>query len=440
MKTMESELKRLDLQLYNAYTKSLKKATEEWLPNVVPKLDSYNSLPHILGVTKNVNMLLYNEEYGHAEIDLNSVELYILLNSILFHDIGKCNGNSNKKISHATESYKMIMRSWAVLGIESERMATIISRIAIFHDFDENQFSEKDIVKRIEEKTSVYSYGFVREKLLCALLFIADRLDSSYTRVVPDYISQQKEIVGDFRKHISSTYFDKYCKMVCTVIDKNSFCISDFDGKLDLEGVLRDHLEEYATKNREVSSEIRDESKVYILARDLYKNAKEIKIIKDELHIMRIPIDEWFLECNGYLFKVEKIERNCKTYYTTKHAIEPILDTDYCYDVFRAMIMLSVGVFNKDYPYYDVIANYIHEDIKDINKVKCAVRRLSLLNKWISRKTDYKIYCNDNVWQIEYKDNYIKDINNNHFDACYINKFIEARWRQISNLLNYNEE
>jgi len=49
-KTLREELKSQNPVLYSAFERSLEIAMTQWLPNVPPNMDSYNSYPHILGV------------------------------------------------------------------------------------------------------------------------------------------------------------------------------------------------------------------------------------------------------------------------------------------------------------------------------------------------------------------------------------------------------
>ena len=88
MKTMEQELRQMNQNLYELYIRSYDLAVEQWLPQIKPSNDSYNSLPHLLGVKKRIERILYPEERD-SSITLSACELYILLNSVLFHDIGK---------------------------------------------------------------------------------------------------------------------------------------------------------------------------------------------------------------------------------------------------------------------------------------------------------------------------------------------------------------
>lgn len=86
MNTMETELQRQDGELYAMYLRSMEIAERQWMPNIVPNKDSYNSYPHVKEVMRHIDRLLYEEECSFA---LNCSELYILLCAILMHDIGK---------------------------------------------------------------------------------------------------------------------------------------------------------------------------------------------------------------------------------------------------------------------------------------------------------------------------------------------------------------
>ena len=145
MKTMDGELKQLNEKLYGLYDRSYNIAVEHWLPQVKPNLDSFNSLPHLIGVKKRIDKILYPED-DEAGICLNVAELYVLLNAVLFHDIGKGIDYSVKKYVgddwkpasssaiHAYISKITVYENWAELGIISERVARIIGDVCEFHD------------------------------------------------------------------------------------------------------------------------------------------------------------------------------------------------------------------------------------------------------------------------------------------------------------------
>ncbi|MBN2878603.1 MAG: HD domain-containing protein [Clostridia bacterium] len=566
MKKMQTQLQKLNKELYEAFCNSLEKAQTEWLPNVVPKKSSYNSFPHIMGVMEQADNLLYNYEQGCADIVLNDIELYIMLNSILLHDIGKGVIGEEYKNGHADRSRMVIEKYWAQLGIKNERIAEIISRIVLFHAPDyklatkkeDNKAAEivviesqKTILDRLSYKTEVYSYGFVRSKLLAVLLFVADHLDNSYTRVPPSYIEKQLQVVGDFRKNIISTYYSKQSQMVYVEVrdgiisatsktedmeDNNELVLiaeqleSIFDSELENARRIYEQLEakwtnednksedlkkkidnknelykklESATKDEEDkkcengfvyerdalwdiciteflkakhefenlksnsssvaegSNKIEKEKKELIasllnkaeikeytlekiseginrkigaltringkefkknrksttqnpqlnklaelIVKSVILNSESMKDMQRDLELIGIPIKKWCIEQKGIL--MEPLYSNGE--YSCIFAYEPILDIKYLEDVIDALITIDSGIIGKEYHSYESVANFMHEDIKNIEKVKSAISRISLLmEEWNSGSQecpchfiyDFHINCDTKGWNIE---------------------------------------
>ncbi|MEX1376041.1 MAG: hypothetical protein AB1Z23_01080 [Eubacteriales bacterium] len=522
MKTMQSELKILNSDLYDSFQISLKKAQTEWLPSVEPSKSSYNSWPHILGVMEQIDNLLYNEELGNADIVLNDIELYVMLNAVLFHDMGKTIKEDG--INHAEQSRKTILSNWAVLGIKTERIAEVIAAIVLFHDPDyrvvfskkENEEGEylfkkiltdehKEILDRLSYKTTVYSHGFVRSKFLAVLLFLADHLDNSYSRVRPGYLKGKMEVVGEFRKNIISTYYNKYTQMVCVEVkecieireietnkkiykdkheemvgfiniaeyynktiyqnyledkkNKNTDDISNYkisdehpngsnklspmdfikclsneqrsywnyilkDKLSEADSIKRDKvckikksLENATKKNTEdaikeliadaieniIADEIKKieeeaikESIADAIMKSVILNDNDMEAIKHDLSLMGLPIKGWYIERNGLLYS--PYFHNSK--FECRYAYEPILDFNYCKEIIYAIIKIGTGIIGKKYHPYESIANFIHEDMRDIEKVKCAVKRIAALIETSQEDFSLSIECDTKWWSM----------------------------------------
>ena len=202
MKTMESELQRQDNELYMMYLRSMEIAELKWLPSIKPKKDSYNSYPHIRGVMGQIDRLLYEDEEN--TFVLNSSELYILLNAVLMHDIGK--GKKGK--DHAYDSSEMVKAQWADLGLSTKKVSEIVGEICRFH-------SCKDVKDMDDLYDKYYTDQFIqmepiRGRLLGALLFLADHMDDSFRRVVPWYLKKHSllEVVGNYRSKITDVRFE----------------------------------------------------------------------------------------------------------------------------------------------------------------------------------------------------------------------------------------
>lgn len=397
MKTMETELQRLDNELYMIYLRSSEIAKLKWLPNIKPKNDSYNSYPHVKGVMEHIDRLLYEDEKN--SFSLNSSELYILLCAILMHDIGKGTYEkpSEKELlsSHAVDSYNLIVRSWADLGLLTKKAAEIVASICWFHDCpDEAEMEELytryyiDQFKRTEP---------IRGRLLGALLFLGDHMDNTFTRTVPSFFKEGMplEVVGDFRSKIADVRLIRQYKMVKEILDKDSFESKDIEGKSRLGGDLYKYLSELKSNNRQNLSEKKAKNPaLYNIAKNVMGNNREIALIKDELNIMGMPIRKWLIECDEHLFQIYEDDQGK---INSVFALEPIINLDYCLEVLKGICILSGGIFARRYFRYSELVNFIREEEKNTYKTICAVRRLSLLLK-AGGTADYMIYYDDNNW------------------------------------------
>ncbi len=174
-------LSSLDNDLYIALSKSWEIA-EDWLPTLNMESESYGSKPHFLNVEHWLEEIAIQTEeqwssYSDIPFGLNAGELYILLSSVLFHDIGR--GINNHR--HGSESRKLLQNSWQDLGVISERMAREIGFICEFHTQEPKKWEWY-------AATNIEPYGVIRTEALAALLCLADELDTSSERTIPKYM------------------------------------------------------------------------------------------------------------------------------------------------------------------------------------------------------------------------------------------------------------
>lgn len=396
MNTMESELQRQDGELYAMYLRSMEIAERQWMPNIAPNKDSYNSYPHIKEVMRHIDRLLYEEE---CSFSLNCSELYILLCAILMHDIGKgapkSPADKDRVRDHAFDSYKIIQTHWTALGLPTKKVAEIVADICRFHDCPDQVEMEElytkyyiDLLKRTEP---------IRGRFLGALLYLGDHMDNRFTRTVPPFYKESEplEVVGNFRSKIADVRLDRQYKMVREILDRTCFEAKDILGIRTLQGELPRYLSQkipkYPVKRAETSV-------LYVIADNVMTNEKEIALIKDELNVMGMPVKKWLIECDEQLFQVyrDKDEEG-NSIISSAYALEPIINLDYCLEVLKGICMLSGGIFGEQYFQYSELVNFIREEDSRTYKVKCAVRRLSLLLK-ADESCSYVIYHDENNW------------------------------------------
>jgi len=454
-RTLREELKSQNPVLYSAFERSLEIAMTQWLPNVPPNMDSYNSYPHILGVEYHLNDILYRKNAPAHIITLNPTEIYILLCSILFHDIGKSkpgdNKNKKQEDNHSEESENLIKKKWAELGIVSERLAWVIGTICRFHDDNSSNAIEK-----LSDVYEIDRYDPIRGRKLGALLKLADNLDDTFSRVVPSYLFNKEfieeynkelqktlqtdhnpeyiskhikekdvhQIVGEFRMRIQSVKVDYETKIVRTVLDRYYFYRMDiFTGdKNNIYGDLHDYFDKNIPGNDEnldkklIEKLTEGNCILFTIARDVYKNNIALGKIRNELYAMHIPIDKWVIECDKHLFgikwekentssneyKVKAVNEDYKNEkFVTSETVEPIISYEYCSNVLKGIIRLSGRSFGKTFHTYEKLLRYVREDAVNTEKIKCAVKRLSVLLDYDDKiETGVKIYYDNVGWNI----------------------------------------
>lgn len=238
MKRVRDRLKELDHKLYESLMRSHEIAWNEWLPALSVKHDSYNSFPHIRNLEMYLDTVVQAyEENNKREFFISAVEIYIILASILFHDIGKVTSSDK----HASESSLIICgksellklpgepkktnhKVWASLGIPSFELALSIGRICEYHDIEkEKDKDKKNNLKKTLATICIDAYGEVRQKALASLLMLLDHLDSAHTRIMPEYLtgSGEVKVVGAFRRVITGVYIDLKTNIVRTVLNES---------------------------------------------------------------------------------------------------------------------------------------------------------------------------------------------------------------------------
>ncbi len=395
MKTMETELQQLNNELYTMYQRSMEYAIFKWLPHIAPSNGSYNSYPHIRGVMRHIDRLLYGNEEN--EFSLNGSELYILLCSVLLHDIGRGEFKQlgqNEVCDHGLNSYDIIMAHWGRLGLLTEKAAEIIADICQAHTSKDRMEFEKLHTRYYIDQFSLAEP--VRGRLLGALLFLGDRMDNTFTRTDASFFKEPQGIVGKYRSRIADVILDRQYKMIREVLDKNCMEAADLDGIQKLQGDLKQYL--LHTSLKESRGNRSDKALVYVIAKDAMDNEQAVALIKDELNIMGMPVKKWLIECDEHLFHIRnRKDQGGNTIIDSVYALEPIINLDYCLEVLQGICMLSGGIFARRYFQYSELVNFLREEESNTYKVKCAVRRLSLL-LMVTEKCNYVIYYDENNW------------------------------------------
>jgi hypothetical protein len=220
MNIIRTRLQQAMPDLFNAFERSWDIAQDEWLPAISQQNDSYNSYPHLRNLEMYLDKLLLAFENFHlTKVELFSpIEIYVLLMSILLHDIGRVNGSSE----HGKKSRKLIREKWQNLGIPNEQLAGVIADVCFFHDC---KIAEVPTEINNLHSTVIDPGGSVRMRAIAAVLMLLDHMDCTFLRTVPSYLkdSDATGISGAFRRKFSGVEIDLEGGMIKVVIGKEKW-------------------------------------------------------------------------------------------------------------------------------------------------------------------------------------------------------------------------
>ena len=302
-KNLVDELAAMNPVLFATYKKTEEVAINHWYPGMAQSNGSVNSYPHVQGIINQLSLVI---DYPQCAITLTDVELYLLLTSILLHDIGKV----KQKKEHGAASRELIKEHWAELKIENEQIQYIIQNICYLHDRSTDDFP--GAYQRLPVDEYIDRYGKVRPRLLGALLYLGDHMDNSYTRTIPE------EFTNHFRKNVLGVHFQPEQQLITTVIHPEAFLHIPKKGEEKILYSL-DYVQEtmgplgyyFKEKSEEIREHPEDQHAVDLeallyLMRDTYDNDQCLSNIRNELYVLGMPIKKWMLECEGQLFLVQK--------------------------------------------------------------------------------------------------------------------------------------
>lgn len=442
MKILRERLREADPELHKALEKSWQIATDDWLPTLSPKKDSLNSFPHLRNLERYLDDLICTQErlQGQRALNLSPMEIYVLLSAVLLHDLGNAIDDPAKR-HHGLLSAETVRNRGPQLGVASERAGAIIALLCEFHSASPDE--QRELRKEMQD-TILGNHGPLRVQTLAVLLYLADHLDTTYTRSLPDYICDNTDVeaVGAFRRIVQGVRVDQQAQMAQTVLGsieppKNPATIKhdENDGKL-----ITPELLEEKRKEREsmVGCELKlsPDNEAAILAElDEFSDAFALKVcprfsveeccailsvaragkvgkgawpartvlamimgstfqnfldcsqIKEDLLTIGIPVMAWTLDVNGKLFTPLGHE-----------TFEPVLNKHYLKEVAGRMWDLSTRVFGTSLFAYEALADELRE--ADVEKVKMAVRRLQRVTMRLERgKIHGAISCGSSMWK-----------------------------------------
>ena len=444
MNLLRERLKEASPELYRSLENSWQVAYENWLPALASKSDSYNSYPHLRNLESYLQQIMQELEKHSRSVKVifSPLEWYVLLASILFHDIGMI--SAEKKSDHAKKSAEIVEGHPEALGIPSREIATVISNICKSHGLKPDEFKKEgsDLTT-----LNIHPHGKVRQLEMASMLYLIDHMDGAFTRVVPNFIKETAtlEPVGAFRNEVKGVFFDYHAQMICTEL--GAFVKARNSNMNEhKKRILNIDLCADCDKIDKIKNECNLEEKDFdprsgdemILKREKFEERylrqekdKDLIILKSQAEIIKYIKIKWFKfsqiddDLMKAPFKVKKKDKHMKwpetillamilNDYTAnrkalnvvkdnlarlglfiknwllsyeehlfqdegKKTFEPVLHKAYLKYTAKKMWELTTQVFGSSYFTFENLAAEIREP--DIEKVKMAVRRLAILSK-----------------------------------------------------------
>jgi hypothetical protein len=246
MKPLRQFLYDADAELFR-HLEAAWDIAQDWLPSLNMADESHSGLPHIRSVERWIDKVSEAcrpiwERDQTTPFGLNALEMYVLLASVLFHDIGRGRAGTNPGKKHGEVSKEILHGNWAQLGVLNARVADEIGRIADFHTRDHHGWDDDRIVR-------IHPWGTVHTYDLACLLTLADELDTAFTRATPDYLRAQEydlsrqatvniaDVVkiatkGYYREYINEIDLDPSSRIIKHVVRMNQLpdCMPDDHG------------------------------------------------------------------------------------------------------------------------------------------------------------------------------------------------------------------
>jgi KaiC/GvpD/RAD55 family RecA-like ATPase len=392
MGELRKRLKESNLELYLALRNSWQIAENEWFPMVDAgaaavkgaDIESFSSFPHIKNLENHLDRIILSYEQVYTKNSqgetkqpyslLSPVEIYVILASILFHDIGKIRGKEDgyNNDKHGTYTKEILLgkekpkedipsaeieKYWThfpELGIPSLQFAKVIGEICEYH----TKYKENG---QFPSTTAINPYGVIRSGGLAALLLLVDEMDETYKRALPKSLAEGQEgFKAGFRRTVGDTYIDPEKQTIFIVLEAKDK--DEFEKRFD------DKLKKIINKKKD-----------------------PLKYIKDELARLGIYINGCLLEWNEHLYDVEKAKDDKIAY---RESYEACFHHEYLQEVVNQMWKLSTQIFGAASFTYENLAAEMRET--NTEKIKIAVKRLSILAKNITEKDNGR--RNAGIW------------------------------------------
>jgi hypothetical protein len=234
-------LKRRHPMLSATLDEIRRRAIEEWIHHLKPDAGSHAGFVHLRGVEHNADKMLPCV----AKENFTDGEIFLLLASILLHDLGRvlpdakvvtcpfaeehrrrtCLDRFRKQKpqgTHACQSCSLIEKIWAILGLPDSHFAEHCALVAFWHqltkppgrDAPNKPCPPVSESRRYFCDTSLEPYGRLRLPLIAAILRLADEAEDSWTRAFRQHWynlmierGETESLVKAFRRGVQDVEF-----------------------------------------------------------------------------------------------------------------------------------------------------------------------------------------------------------------------------------------
>ena len=237
-------------ELYEEFIRAEQIAHQLWVPLLGHDKGSLSGPAHLANVESQACTIISKTKEAH----LSSVEVFVLLCSILYHDFGKVYEKTSKNDSENQSKLIKLLDE-----VEKEKHHACLSAIGLISNHRELGFSDFQIVECIAivcathylpaakklkkegclEDIYLDHYGLIRLNWLCAILVFADEMDNSFHRAACEWVKSDIKDKRNLRVKLNGCEMDERGKQLIIHLGSNYF-ESLFNNKVALNHIKLD--------------------------------------------------------------------------------------------------------------------------------------------------------------------------------------------------------